>query len=340
MPSLDIHSSSATHVVGYGALGREIVTQLVAAGRTVRVIQRSRPKDLPHGADFVAADIMDASAIMAATAGAGAIVFALGLPYSSDLWEKGWPLAMKNILAACEAHGAPLVFADNLYLYGPLNRVLTEDLPAVDYGRKPKARAEVTRLWQAAHHAGRVKAVAVRSPDFYGPGVVQSVLGEASIAALAQGKRATLLGNADLPHDVAHVSDYARAVITLLDAPADAYGQAWHVPTAPTLTLRQHLQIAANALGVPLKLTVLPGWGRTAAWPVRALHPRSERNAISVRPHLSRRLDQVPHPLLVGCGAARNRSRRDGSVLPPSRDLDRRRPAGRGKLIPQSAIGD
>ena len=42
-----------------------------------------------------------------------------------------------------------------------------------------------------------------------------------------------LLGNPDLPHDAAHLHDYARAVITLLDAPEDAYGQAWHVPTAP-----------------------------------------------------------------------------------------------------------
>lgn len=262
MTTLDTHSSCeiAIPVVGYGALGREIVTQLLAAGRQVRVIQRSRPKDLPLGAEFVAADVMNETSIIAATAGAEAIVFALGLPYLSDLWEKGWPLAMENMLTACEAHGARLVFADNLYLYGPQYRVLTEDLPAVDYGRKPKARAETTRLWRAAHTAGRVQAVAVRSPDFYGPGVLQSVLGEASIAALAQGKRAILLGNADMPHDVAHVFDYARAVITLLDAPADAYGQAWHVPTAPTLTFRQHLQIAADALGVPLKLTVLPGW--------------------------------------------------------------------------------
>jgi hypothetical protein len=28
----------------------------------------------------------------------------------------------------------------------------------------------------------------------------------------------------------------------------------------PTLTLRQHLQIAANVLSVPLKLSVVPGW--------------------------------------------------------------------------------
>lgn len=247
-------------VVGYGALGRQIVTQLQDAGRQVCVIQRSKPKDLPPGAGFVAADIMDPAAITAATKGAKEIICALGLPYFADLWETGWPLAMTNLLAACEAHGARLVFADNLYLYGPQNRPLTEDLPAVDYGRKPKARAAVTRLWQAAHEAGRVKVAAVRAPDFYGPGVVQSVLGTASLQALAEGKTARLFGNADLPHDVAHVSDYARAVITLLDAPDDAYGQAWHVPCAPTLTLRQHLQIAADALGVPLKLSVLPGW--------------------------------------------------------------------------------
>ncbi len=253
-------SSGTIPVVGYGALGREIVTQLLNAGRQVCVIQRSRPRDLPLGAGFVAADIMDPAAIAAATTGADSVICALGLPYQSALWDKGWPLAMTNLLAACEAQGARLVFADNLYLYGPQNRPLTEELPPVDFGRKPKARAEVTRLWQAAHAAGRVRVAAVRSPDFYGPGVVQSVLGTASLQALAEGKTARLLGNADLPHDVAHVSDYAHAVITLLDAPDDAYGQAWHVPCAPTLTLRQHLQIAADALGVPLKLSVLPGW--------------------------------------------------------------------------------
>lgn len=248
------------HVVGYGALGREIVRQLTAAGRPVIVVQRRRPKDLPQGADFVAGDTLDKASIVAALQGATSVICALGLPYQAKLWEQGWPQAMANILGACEAAGARMVFADNLYLYGPVNGPLHENLPAVDYGVKPKARAEVTRLWQEAHAAGRVKVATVRSPDFYGPGVEQSVLGSASLMPLAQGKRAGLIGNADLPHDVAHVSDYARAVITLMDAPDDAYGQAWHVPCAPTLTLRQHLKIAADAAGVPLKVTVLPKW--------------------------------------------------------------------------------
>lgn len=253
-------TNEMTHIVGYGALGREITSQLVAAGRPVTVIQRSKPRDLPEAVRFISADIMQREAITVALIGASAVICALGLPYQAALWEKGWPLAMSNLLDACEANGARLAFADNLYLYGPTNGPITEDLPAANYGIKPKARAEVTRLWQAAHAKGRVKVAAIRSPDFYGPGVEQSVLGSASLMPLAKGKRAGLIGNSDLPHDVAHVSDYARAVITLRDADDDAYGQAWHVPCAPTLTLRQHLQIAADAVGVKLQLTVVPRW--------------------------------------------------------------------------------
>ena len=106
---------------------------------------------------------MDPAAITAATTGAKTIICALGLPYFSDLWETGWPLAMTNALAACEANGAKLVFADNLYLYGPQNQPLIEDLSAVDYGRKPKARtaAETTRALRElmTRHPGRVRTI-------------------------------------------------------------------------------------------------------------------------------------------------------------------------------------
>lgn len=62
---------------------------------------------------------MDTSAITTAISGASTVICALGLPYFAKLWETGWPLAMSNLLSACEAQGARLVFADNLYLYSP-----------------------------------------------------------------------------------------------------------------------------------------------------------------------------------------------------------------------------
>ena len=52
------------------------------------------------------------------------------------------------------------VFADSLYMYGPQPRPLTEDMPLTSFGKKPRVRAEITRLWQEARH---VCAVAVRA---------------------------------------------------------------------------------------------------------------------------------------------------------------------------------
>ncbi len=247
-------------VIGYGPLGRAITHVLVESGREVLVVQRTTPTDMPEGARFAAADVMNANALAEAIGQADTVILAIGLPYEGRVWAQGWPRAMASVLDVCERLGARLVFADNLYLYGPQDRPLTEDMPPVDYGVKPKARAEATRLWQKANDQGRVKTAAVRAPDFYGPGVEQSILGFATLGNLARGKAAQVVASPDFPHDVAHIRDFARAVVTLADAPDDAYGQAWHVPTAQTLTLREQLEIAAKALEVPLKVSVLPGW--------------------------------------------------------------------------------
>ncbi len=54
------------------------------------------------------------------------------------------------------------------------------------------------------------------------------------------------------------VPDFARALVTLVDAPDDAYGQAWHVPNAPARTLRDVLTLAASLIPVRPRITVLP----------------------------------------------------------------------------------
>jgi dTDP-D-glucose 4,6-dehydratase len=53
------------------------------------------------------------------------------------------------------------------------------------------------------------------------------------------------------------VPDFARALQTLIDGDDDAYGQAWHVPNAPTRTLRELLFLAADLMGVRPRVTVL-----------------------------------------------------------------------------------
>ena len=245
-------------VIGYGAVGRETAKLLAARGETVRVAQRKEPRELPEKAAFTATDVLDADSVRRACAGSRAVICCIGFPYDSRIWQTAWPQAMANMLAACAEAQARFIFADNLYMYGPQDRPLTEDMPLTDYGRKPRARAQITRAWQRAHGEGRVQAVAVRASDFYGPDAGTSVLSNYGVKRLLQGKAALVPYSPDHPHDYTYVPDFARALVTLLDAPEDACGRAWHVPNAPTQTLRSLILKAAETIGAAPRISVMP----------------------------------------------------------------------------------
>lgn len=245
-------------IIGYGAVGRETAKILCARGDRVRVGQRRRPEALPAGAEFVATDALDRDSLTKACADCSAVICCLGFPYDSRIWERVWPQAMDNFISVCGEARARFVFADNLYMYGPQNRPLIEGMALTDFGRKPKARAALTRAWMEAHRAGRVEAVAVRASDFYGPDVETSVLSNFGVKRLARGRAALIPYSPDHPHDFTYVPDFARALATLLDAPDDAYGQAWHAPNAPTQTLRALVESAAHMLGAAPRVMVAP----------------------------------------------------------------------------------
>ena len=252
--------SSSTLVIGYGAVGRATTAALLARGDAVTVAQRSRPADLAAGAGYRPCDMLDLTSVRQAVAGMAQVVMAVGFPYDSKVWRRVWPTTMANLLEACAETGARIVFVDNLYMLGPQRMPRTEDMPLSKRGRKPAILTKVTRQWMAAAAAGRVRIAALRCTDFYGPDVPVSHLGSTGFGAIAQGKAAMLLAPPDIPHDFAYVPDIARAVLTLLDAPDDAYGQVWNMPCAPTLTPRQILRLGADALGVKLRITAIPLW--------------------------------------------------------------------------------
>ncbi|MBI1340790.1 NAD-dependent epimerase/dehydratase family protein [bacterium] len=255
-------------VFGYGPVGAAVTARLLAEGAAVRVAQRRRPAELPPQAAFIPCDLLNEEAVRSAAAGARQVVLAAGFPYVGKIWAEAWPRAMHHALAACEAAGSRLVFADNLYMYGPQTAALVETMPLTDRGRKPAARAKVTRLWQEASKGGRVRVAALRAPDFYGPGVANSHLGGPVFGSLAKGRAATLLVDPDMPHDFAYVPDFARGIVSLLAAKDDVFGQAWHLPCAPTRTPREIIGLAAASLGVEPRIRRLPFALQTVIAPV------------------------------------------------------------------------
>ena len=77
---------------------------------------------------------------------------------------------------------------------------------------------------------------------------------------LAAGKSAQVLVDPDRKHSYTYTPDCAKALCLLADAD-DAFGQTWHLPTAhPALTGRELIDLAAHALGVAPRVSVLPAW--------------------------------------------------------------------------------
>ena len=70
-----------------------------------------------------------------------------------------------------------------------------------------KMAEEVMRL----HSRGEVRATALRSSDYYGPGVVGSALGDMVFGNLVAGKKAQISGSALMPHSFAYIEDVGRA---------------------------------------------------------------------------------------------------------------------------------
>src|SRR5690606_9268981 len=113
--------------------------------------------------------------------------------------------------------------------------------------KKGMVRAELSKMIMEEVETGRLKALIARSADFYGPGIKKtSVLTETVITSLSKGKTAYWLGRSDMKHAFTYTPDAGKATAILGNTP-EAYGQVWHLPTAPNpLTGKQWVEAFAD----------------------------------------------------------------------------------------------
>jgi len=245
-----------THVVlGAGPVGRAVVTALVARGIEPTVVTRSGAA-VP-GATSRAADVTDPTQATAALAGAE-VVFQCAQP-AYHRWPQEFPALQAAVVDAAAGAGALLVVAENLYCYGPHAGPLTEDLPLDATTRKGRVRARMWQDLEAAHRSGRVRVVAGRASDFFGPGVEGSAVGDRFFGPLVKGEPAEAAGDPDRLHTYTYVRDFGEALVRLSETPA-TWGRAWHVPNAPTVTTRELATRAAALAGTRPRLRTFARW--------------------------------------------------------------------------------
>jgi nucleoside-diphosphate-sugar epimerase len=244
-------------VLGTGAIGLALVDDLVASGRPVRAVNRSGRAEVPAGAEVLAGDLTDTAFADRAAAGAAVVYQCLNPPYHR--WVEEFPGLQDAAVHAARASGARYVSFENTYMYGDTNgEPMTETTPMRANTRKGKVRARMAEQLRTLHQSGDLKVSTARASDYFGPrGTTQSPLGDLVIGAAMAGKAARVLGDPDQPHSYTYSVDAARTLATL-GTREDVDGEIFHVPNAPTLTTHQIIDMIAEQLGSPIKISVAP----------------------------------------------------------------------------------
>jgi nucleoside-diphosphate-sugar epimerase len=247
-------SQHKTVILGTGQLGLAIMDELVAQGQPVKIVNRSGTVNeaLPEIVSVAAADANDADQVATVCTGAEIVFFCVQPAYHK--WPEQFPPLARAVIDGVARSGAKLVFGSNVYMYGPTGgQSIHEELPCAAQTRKGRARAQVAEMLLAAHRQGKVQVAIGRAADFYGPRVVDSMAGDMVFAAALAGKTVNLAGDIDLPHTLTYIRDFARALVTLSQRD-EAYGRAWHVPSAETLTTRQFVELIEAEIGQSIQV--------------------------------------------------------------------------------------
>lgn len=224
-------------------------------GITVRAVNRSgkRPDLMPKDVEIIAADLSDPQQAIEAAQDATVLYQALNPPYAK--WHDQFPVLQSSALTAAKSTGARYISIENLYMYDPAAPI-TENSPVQPRSSKGILRAKMAEEVMAVHQRGEVQATILRSSDFYGPGVVQSALGERVWGNLVVGKKAQLAGSADTPHSWAYIEDVGRAA-AILGTHDNALGEIWITPHAPARTQKEMIEMAGQVLGRSPKYVVI-----------------------------------------------------------------------------------
>ena len=285
-----------------GALGRQLVPQLVARGHEVVGMTRSASKqDLVHrlGARPVVADALDADAVAEAVASAEPEVIvhqltALSGPMSAREMrhpERSSAFTMTNrlrteatdhLLAAGRAVGARRFVAQSFggFRFARTGGPVQTEADPLDPDTGQPGVAAILYLEQAVTSIEWGEGLALRYGGFYGPGTSTSLAPDAVLAAPIRKRRFPIVGDGGGVWSHVHIEDAAAA--TAIAVERGESGVYYVVDDEPA-PVREWLPVLASTLGAKPPRRV-PRWlGRLAAGETATLMMTEARGASNAK---------------------------------------------------------
>lgn len=248
-----------------GQIATELARELRrSCAGDVRLVSRN-PRKVNETDSLVSANLLDAGQTLDAVKGSGVVYFTAGLPPDTELWERQFPIMLRNALDACRAEGASFAYFDNTYMYPQDDRLQTEETPFAPVGRKGKVRAAMASMVLEEMARGEIPVLIGRAPEFYGPGKTQSFTNALVIDRLKAGKKPRVPVRDDTRRTLIWTPDASRALAALGNTP-DAFGQTWHLPCCDDRpTYREFVAMASEVFGREPSWSVIGKWTLTAA---------------------------------------------------------------------------
>ncbi len=247
-------------ILGAGQLGLAIMQLLLDKNPDEKILLVNRTGKLatavPNNVQVVDADVTSKIA-MEAIANRSELIFSCtDMPYQQ--WADFYPATATALAYALSKTNARLVFADNLYSYGNvMGTEMNEQMEHKAKTKKGMIRAGVinTLLNSGKEFSNRVAFV--KAADFIGPNIHKGIFGIDFLDKMYHGKTISLFGNIALPHTFTYIKDFAAAMINVGTAD-DTFGQIWHVPNAPALSIDKWVHLFEVIANKKIKKTVLP----------------------------------------------------------------------------------
>jgi len=130
---------------GSGTIGSAVINELKKINLPVKALERTKKV---YGVETINVNLLDYENFKNAAKGASHIYLCVGLPYNSEIWQRDWPIIMKNTILVCKENNAKLIFFDNVYMYGPtpLKVPFTEQHSQTPITKKGLARKNTADL--------------------------------------------------------------------------------------------------------------------------------------------------------------------------------------------------
>lgn len=240
-------------IVGAGPVGSAVARLLAAEGEDVIVVTRGGGGPEHPQVERVAADAGDADRLTGLARDAVVVYNCANPKYTR--WATDWPPLAAAMIAAARRVDAVLATTGNLYAYGPVAGAMTEQTPLATTRRNGGVRRQ---MWQDALASG-VRTVEARGSDYLGVGA-NSLFSAVVLPAVGKGRTAWVPADVDAPHTFTYIGDMARTLVSLA-RDERSWGQAWHVPSPPAISIRDLTARYAAVSGRPaISVRSLPRW--------------------------------------------------------------------------------